>query len=85
MTKALFPSLSTIFADVVLEEMEWNVESIDTIVGISINGIFSCMDASSVSRKLFLVSNFSIDKFCKCYCRRPKNLDKELRKLKFKE
>ena len=27
----------------------------------------------------------AIDKFCKCYCRRPKNLDKELRKLKFKE
>ncbi len=27
----------------------------------------------------------TIDKFCKCYCRRPENLDKELRKLKFKE
>jgi putative transferase (TIGR04331 family) len=25
----------------------------------------------------------AINKFCKCYCKRPENLDKELQKLKF--
>ena len=40
-------ALSTIFADVVLEEMEWDVESIDTIVGISINGILFAHEIAS--------------------------------------
>ena len=40
-------ALSTIFADVVLEEMEWNVDSVDTIVGISINGILFAHEIAS--------------------------------------
>ena len=41
-------ALSTIFADVVLEEMEWDVESLDTIVGISINGILFAHELSLI-------------------------------------
>ena len=40
-------ALSSIFADVVLEEMEWDVESVDTIVGISINGILFAHEIAS--------------------------------------
>ena len=40
-------ALSTIFADVVLEEMEWDVDSVDTIVGISINGILFAHEIAS--------------------------------------
>ncbi len=40
-------ALSNIFADVVLEEMEWDVDSVDTIVGISINGILFAHEIAS--------------------------------------
>ena len=40
-------ALSNIFADVVLEEMNWDVESVDTIVGISINGILFAHEIAS--------------------------------------
>jgi len=40
-------ALSSIFADVVLEEMEWDVEAVDTIVGISINGILFAHEIAS--------------------------------------
>jgi len=40
-------ALSNIFADVVLEEMNWDVESLDTIVGISINGILFAHEIAS--------------------------------------
>ncbi len=40
-------ALSTIFADVVLEEMEWDLDSVDTIVGISINGILFAHEIAS--------------------------------------
>ncbi|RAH15643.1 MAG: orotate phosphoribosyltransferase-like protein [Methanobacteriota archaeon] len=40
-------ALSAIFADVVLEEMEWDVDSVDTIVGISINGILFAHEIAS--------------------------------------
>ncbi|MAK04706.1 MAG: orotate phosphoribosyltransferase-like protein [Euryarchaeota archaeon] len=40
-------ALSSIFSDVVLEEMEWDVDSVDTIVGISINGILFAHEIAS--------------------------------------
>ena len=40
-------ALSNIFADVVLEEMNWDVDSLDTIVGISINGILFAHEIAS--------------------------------------
>jgi len=40
-------ALSTIFADVVLEEMDWDLDSVDTIVGISINGILFAHEIAS--------------------------------------
>lgn len=41
-------AISEIFADVALEEMEWKDDCIDTIVGISINGILFAHEIASL-------------------------------------